>query len=638
MQLKLYEGKNNWLQNKLHELRENTISLQMPQATRRIQEIITRMEEATFHLLIVGEFSRGKSTFVNALLGRKILPASKNPTTAIISKIVYGEKPDYHICYREEAEPRHLSEEEFIKLTAPKEPDEGDAASVQEYIRAQEELDKIDFAQITYPLPFCQNGVEVVDTPGTNDLNTARLDVTYGYLAQADAVVLLLSATQPLSASEAEFLRERILKNQIQDIFFVISRKDELDGAEQEQSVVDFITENLRKILPKEVSLKNRIFLVASRSALFYHMNERGEELTMKQEMQLPEDFAETGFPAFEEALGHFLAEEKGMVRLRKHRREALAIIRTVQHDLSRNLAIAAHSADEIREKAVVIEGQFRQAKQKAEKIVSDMRLALDNEASAMDLKCRQAGQDILVAARGAVQKLEQDMSASAMQQVIQQAAMTKKKQFLDALLKDWQTVSGREAGEARKKLASIWQDIDVAYQSSFNLPAVVEDEKKLTIEEAEKSFADSAFEEAENLFNDMFSSRKSVGERIASGVFAALASTAGVVSKLWSWFSGEAQADWRDKIRTQVSSAYSGEGDCLAKAFAKQYKAKVTELCRQVQEAVDARIGDMEAQLQSILKEKEAQEQEAQARQAMLKEKQEELRKLARELESQAY
>ena len=42
MQLKLYEGKNNWLQNKLHELRENTISLQMPQATRRIQEIITR--------------------------------------------------------------------------------------------------------------------------------------------------------------------------------------------------------------------------------------------------------------------------------------------------------------------------------------------------------------------------------------------------------------------------------------------------------------------------------------------------------------------------------------------------------------------------------------------------------------------
>lgn len=360
MNLSEYYDENHRLKSNLLQLGKISRYLHMPQAIQRVEAIDSRMDDDTFRILIVGEFSRGKSTFVNALLGRKILPASKNPTTAIISKIVYGEKPDYHIYYREEEEPRHLTEDEFIKLTAPKEPDESDAASVQDYVSAQEELDKIDFAQITYPLPFCQNGVEVVDTPGTNDLNTVRLDITYGYLAQADAVVLLLSATQPLSASEAEFLRERILGNQIQDIFFVISRKDELDGPEQEQGVVDFITENLRKILPREISLKNRIFLVASRGALIYQINEQGGKLTMKQEMELPENYAETGFPAFEEALGNFLAEEKGMVRLRKHRREALSIIRTVQSDLSRNIAIAAHSADEIRAKAAALQGQFQ--------------------------------------------------------------------------------------------------------------------------------------------------------------------------------------------------------------------------------------------------------------------------------------
>ena len=359
MKLHDYLNREEVLQLELENLKKIGRKLGMGSAVKQAQAIKNCLKSDTFHLLIVGEFSRGKSTFVNALLGRKILPSSKNPTTAIISKIVYGEQPDYHIFYRDEAEPRRLSEAEFIKLTAPKEPDENDPASVQEYIRVQEELSKIDFAQITYPLPFCQNGVEVVDTPGTNDLNTVRLDITYGYLAQADAVVLLLSATQPLSASEAEFLRERILGNQIQDIFFVISRKDELDGPEQEQSVVDFMTENLRKILPKEISLKNRIFLVASRGALIYHINEQGGKLTMKQEMELPENFAETGFTAFEETLGNFLAEEKGMVRLRKHRREALSIIRTVQNDLSRNIAIAAHSADEIRVKAASLQGQF---------------------------------------------------------------------------------------------------------------------------------------------------------------------------------------------------------------------------------------------------------------------------------------
>lgn len=638
MELKTYNQQNDILKKKLKSIIKILYSLQMKQSGKKMQDIFARLESAPFHLLIVGEFSRGKSTFVNALLGRKILPASKNPTTAIISKIVYGEKPDYHICYREESEPRHLSESEFIKLTAPKEPDEGDAASMQEYIRAQEELDKIDFAQITYPLPFCQNGVEVVDTPGTNDLNTVRLDITYGYLAQADAVVLLLSATQPLSASEAEFLRERILGNQIQDIFFVISRKDELDGPEQEQGVVDFITENLRKILPREISLKNRIFLVASRGALIYHVNEQGGKLTMKQEMELPEDFAETGFPAFEEALGNFLAEEKGMVRLRKHRREALSIIRTVQSDLSRNIAIAAHSADEIRAKAVALQGQFQQAKQKAEKIVSVMHTSLDNETYNFELKCRQAGQDILSAAQGAVENLDRDMSASAMQQIIQQAVMARKKQFMDGILQDCQMVFGREAGEARKKLASIWQDIDVAYQSSFNLPAVIEEKKELSIEGAGKDFTEEAFDAADVFFRDMFSSRKSVGDRIASGVLGALASTAGVVSKVWSLFSGGQQDDWRGKIRSQVVSAYRNEGEHLMQAFARQYRGRVDELCRQVQESVDVRIGEMEAQLQNIIKEKEAREQDAQARQAMLKEKQEELRALARELESQAY
>ncbi|MBP3819831.1 MAG: dynamin family protein [Butyrivibrio sp.] len=638
MELNKYHDKNNQLLKNLYKLMDVYQATQMVQAIRQTNEIITRLESDTFKLLIVGEFSRGKSTFVNALLGRKILPSSKNPTTAIISKIVYGEQPDYHIFYRDEAEPRRLSEAEFIKLTAPKEPDENDLASVQEYIRVQEELDKIDFAQITYPLPFCQNGVEVVDTPGTNDLNTVRLDITYGYLAKADAVVLLLSATQPLSASEAEFLRERILGNQIQDIFFVISRKDELDGPEQEQSVVDFITENLRKILPKEISLKNRIFLVSSRGALIYHINEQGGKLTMKQEMELPENFAETGFTAFEETLGNFLAEEKGMVRLRKHRREALSIIRTVQNDLSRNIAIAAHSADEIRVKAASLQGQFQQAKQRADKIVSSMRLSLDNEVINIDLKCRNAGQDILSAARSAVDDIEKYMSVSAMQQIIQQAAMTKKKQFMDSMLKDWQTVFSRETEAAQKKLASIWQDIDVAYQSSFNLPTVSEKEKNISIEGAEKNFADEAFDVAEVCFRDMFSSRKSVGDRVANGIFATLASTAGVVSKIWGFFSGGQQDNWRDKIRNQVVSAYCNEGDHLSEAFVMQYRDRVEELCRQVQESVDVRIGEMEAQLQNIISEKEAIEHDAKVHHDMLMEKQKELQSLAKELNSRDY
>lgn len=266
---------------------------------------------------------------------------------------------------------------------------------------------------------------------------------------------------------------------------------------------------------------------------------------------------------------------------------------------------------------------------------MSAMRASFDNETLNFELKCRQAGQDIFTAAKEAVEKLDRDMSASAMQQSIQQAAMTKKKQFMDGRLKDCQMVFGRETEAVGKKLASIWQDIDVAYQSSFNLPAVIEEEKNLSIEVAGKAFADEIFDAADDCFRDMVSSRHSVGDRIASGVLGTLLSTAGVASKIWGLFSGGQQDDWRGKIRRQVVSAYSNEGEHLAQAFVRQYQNRVEELCHQVQESVDVRIGEMEAQLQNIIKEKEAREQEAQARQAMLKEKQEELRALAREMES---
>lgn len=635
MNLVNYRGQMRQLQKELQDLKKISRFLKMSQVTQQTERILNRLDLESFHLLIVGEFSRGKSTFVNALIGRKILPASKNPTTAIISKIVYGEKPNYRICYHEE-DSRQLTENEFIKLTAPKEPDEDDADSMLEYIQAQEDLARIDYAEITYPLSFCQNGVEIVDTPGTNDLNTMRLDITYGYLAQADAVVLLLSATQPLSASEAEFLKERILGNQIQDIFFVISRKDELDGPEQEQSVIDFITENLRKILPKEVSFKNRIFLVGSRGALFYHLQEQGETLTMKQEMEVPEDFADTGFPAFEAALADFLAEEKGMVRLRKYRREALTIIRNMQSDLSKSIVIAAHSADVIRQKAKLMEVEFDKVNRQAEKIVSDMRLTLSSEATPFDYKCQQAGQAILEAAKISVQSLQRDMSSSAMRQVIERAVVREKKRFLDTALQECQQVIDREMDIAQQKLGTIWQDIDIAYKSNFNLPDKVETKAELEISGPEKSFTEIAYAEAESMFKDMFRENKSITDRVLSGLGGAVASGAGLISELWSMFSGGAKSDWRDSVRSQVFKAYGQEGERLKKFFRRQYEAKVEELCHQVQDSVDSRIRDMEAQLKAILREKEAQEEDAGQQQRMLEKKRDELRKLSRELEQQ--
>lgn len=215
MQLNIYKNKMLSVQNAFQQVKSIAREMHMSNAIHQMDDIMQRMTGDDFHLVIVGEFSRGKSTFVNALLGKRILPASKNPTTAIISKIIYGEKPAFRIHYKNGKLPLSMEESAFKKLTAPPEPDESDIVSVQEFSEKQKKINEIDFAEISYPLPFCKDKVEVVDTPGTNDLNVGRMEITYGYLNQADAVILLLAAYQPLSSSEAQFLKERILGNQI---------------------------------------------------------------------------------------------------------------------------------------------------------------------------------------------------------------------------------------------------------------------------------------------------------------------------------------------------------------------------------------------------------------------------------------
>ena len=243
MQLTQYKEKISALSDCLKKVQNISNELKMDNSGTQINSVNSRLVEDVFRLVIVGEFSRGKSTFVNALLRRKIFPAFKNPTTAIISKVVYGDTPQFQIYYNGNSTPESLTEENFKNLIAAPEPDETDENSVKDFIKNQEFFTSVDHAEISYPLEFCKNGVEIVDTPGTNDLNVGRIAITYGYLNRADAVVLLLSATQPLSKSESQFLRERILGNQINDIFFVVSHKDDLNDESEGGRVLNFVRE-----------------------------------------------------------------------------------------------------------------------------------------------------------------------------------------------------------------------------------------------------------------------------------------------------------------------------------------------------------------------------------------------------------
>src|SRR5579883_966316 len=60
---------------------------------RIARELVQKLREDRFHLVVVGEFNHGKTTFVNALLGAPALPAGITPTTATINHLVFADKP-----------------------------------------------------------------------------------------------------------------------------------------------------------------------------------------------------------------------------------------------------------------------------------------------------------------------------------------------------------------------------------------------------------------------------------------------------------------------------------------------------------------------------------------------------------------
>src|SRR3954470_22878286 len=84
----------------LQELADVANSLGAKSLKERVEkELVKKMEEDRFHLVVVGEFNHGKSTFVNALLGESVLPVGVTPTTAAIHHLKYADAPEATVVY-----------------------------------------------------------------------------------------------------------------------------------------------------------------------------------------------------------------------------------------------------------------------------------------------------------------------------------------------------------------------------------------------------------------------------------------------------------------------------------------------------------------------------------------------------------
>ena len=601
MNLNIYNQQKGKLYAYLREISKVASYLENEAVYNSLAQSGKQLANEKFHLVVVGEFSRGKSTFVNAMLGRRLLPSSKKPTTAIITKIIYNEKPAYMLYYRESRKrPNVISEEEFFKLTAPKEVNEFDRSLLEKMFKQQQNLDDIKYAEVGYPLEICRNNVEVVDTPGTNDLNTGRIEITYNYIDKADAVIVVLAAHQALTQSEMCFLKERVIGNQIKDIFFVINYKDILHSADEEQDVINFVQENLQQVngMPKNL----RLHLVSSLQSLLWRRKAGGEILSPKQELRLPKSLAETGFPALEQEIASFLATEKGRVKIQKYVARAQEQIMRLNQDIDIQLDLASHSADEIKEKLRKMGPEFRRAKNEVERVSRQIRRNLENVIGELEQHCRMVGNDIRIAAQQAVDSYNADMSTTDVNEAIERAVTPIKKNFINKVMDIERKAVDNEIERANEALQAVWQDISLKYNHGFSaltLKLNCSDISIDTIEELRTAAGN----------NNSGTAWGGVIGAILGGVGGAI-----VGAMIGSLFDDHVSSVSNVKtfLKKKLNVHYRNETNNLLNQVKQSFDTTIDDVCNEFEQSVNERLNEMEEQLKISLREKESQELDA--------------------------
>lgn len=303
------------LQQSILKARSLFEELHMTDWTANADSMVARLSSDAFKVLVIGEFKRGKSTFINALLREEVLPAFATPCTAVINEIKYGDRKEATLHFRHDAKLATRSDlPAAVKAHSAKHSEEPcpplviDVADLEEYVvisdPAEDQARSVagspyDRVEIRWPLEICKNGVELIDSPGLNE-HGIRTKVTTDYLSKVDAVLFVMSCQALGSQSELAVIDHQIRAAGHREIFFVANRFDEIRERERDRLVA-----YAQKRLAERTEFGTEgIFFLSALKAL-------DGRLAGDTDM-----VAESGIERVEARLAHFLTHHRGRLKL----------------------------------------------------------------------------------------------------------------------------------------------------------------------------------------------------------------------------------------------------------------------------------------------------------------------------------
>ncbi|RCJ40155.1 dynamin [Nostoc minutum NIES-26] len=323
---------------------------------RDIQDITVaskNLKQGVFRLLVLGDMKRGKSTFLNALIGENLLPSDVNPCTAVLTVLRYGLEKTVTIHFNDGKNPQQLDFQSFrYKYTI----DSAEAKKLEQ--EKKQAFPDVDYAVVEYPLPLLENGIEIVDSPGLNDTE-ARNELSLGYVNNCHAILFVMRASQPCTLGERRYL-ENYIKGRGLTVFFLLNAWDQVRESLIDPDDVEELTaaeDRLRQVFSANLAeycyvdgqniYEERVFELSSIQAL-------------RKRLKNPEaDLSGTGFTAFMGALNTFLTKERAIAELRQVRTLVRQTCNHTREAIARRIPLLDQDVDELKKRIDSVEPEF---------------------------------------------------------------------------------------------------------------------------------------------------------------------------------------------------------------------------------------------------------------------------------------
>ena len=214
-------------------------------------ELATRVSEGRFYVACVGQFKRGKSTLLNALIGHSIIPTGFIPVTAVPTVIRYGDQLSARVRMREGS----WRDIPIVEL--------------KEYVTEElnpENKKGVEGAEVFVQSPLLASGMCFVDTPGLGSVFTGNTATTQAFIPHIDAALVIVGADPPIAGEELALVEA--VGKQVQDLILIINKADRTTDAER-AAAVKFTREILEKRLQRPMG---EVFEVSAAE----HLENRG--------------------------------------------------------------------------------------------------------------------------------------------------------------------------------------------------------------------------------------------------------------------------------------------------------------------------------------------------------------------------